>query len=119
MNLCITYLPPEYSSRGVDANEFYEQLLANVYQYQTMGSFIICGDLNSRCSAMDDVIRGVDEIEERHIIDFKEDNHGGLLIDFLISANCCILNGRNMKHNDFTSFNHHGQAVVDYVFDST
>ena len=49
VNICVCYLPPEYSSRAIDASEFYEQLLTQVYCYQKNCDFIICGDINSRC----------------------------------------------------------------------
>ena len=49
-NICVCYLPPHGSSRYVNANEFYDQLLTNIYEYQHFGQFIIhvCGYFNSR-----------------------------------------------------------------------
>ncbi len=65
---------------------------------------------------MHDYLEGVDPVPEREVIDFKTNSYGGLLCEFLISTNCCILNGRNTLVNDFTSVpkSARGAAVVDY-----
>ena len=62
-----------------------------------------------------DFIEGADDIPMRDVIDYKVCSQGIHMLDFLISSECCILNGRNNSKNDYTSFNHNGQAVVDYV----
>ena len=38
-NICVCYLPPHGSSRYVNAHEFYDQLLTNIYAYQYLGLF--------------------------------------------------------------------------------
>ena len=111
---CVCYLPPENSSRQVDGYEFYDNLLANIYQFQDMGLIYICGDFNSRCGDNDDFIAGVDNICARNIVDFKTNYYGSILLEFLINSNLCLLNGRNFKHNDFTSISTKGTSVVDY-----
>ena len=58
---CECYLPPKNSSRRVDVYEFYDNLLANIYQFQDMGLLYICGDFNSRCGDNDDFIAGVEK----------------------------------------------------------
>ena len=55
-NICVCYLPPHGSSRYVNGHEFYDQLLTNIYAYQYLGLFILCGDLNSRIGDMADYI---------------------------------------------------------------
>ena len=40
VHLCICYLPPESSSRQVDAEQFYAELKKQVYQYQKCGKNI-------------------------------------------------------------------------------
>ncbi len=50
----------------------------------------------------------------RNVVDFKTNKYGNILIDFLINANYCILNGRNYTTNDFTSVSTKGCSVVDY-----
>ncbi|MES9880125.1 MAG: reverse transcriptase family protein [Sedimenticola sp.] len=111
---CVCYLPPENSTRCVDASGFYDSLLANVCLYQDYGTVVICGDLNGRCGKLSDFIEGVDNLPERDILDYTTNAHGYSLIDFLINSNMCILNGRNTHTNDFTSVSTKGLSVVDY-----
>ena len=116
-NVCTCYLPPHGSSRYVDAEEFYDKLLANIYEYQHLGKFIICGDFNSRMGDMADFIEGVDTIQERNIIDYSKNMYGEFLCKFLVDSNCCILNGRQCTDtcdNDFTFVSTRGKSVVDY-----
>ena len=56
ISICVCYLSPEGSSRMVDPHEYFEQLLSQIYIYQTYGSFIICGDFNARCGGEADYI---------------------------------------------------------------
>ena len=74
----------------------------------------ICGDFIARISNLDDFIAGVDSIPERHIVDFKSNKHGELLCYFLIDSNCCVLNSRNFRKNDYTFLGPQGASVVDY-----
>jgi hypothetical protein len=115
--ICGCYLPPEGSSRKVDAQDFYDTLLSQVYLYQNDCRFVICGDFNGRVGDLSDYIKGLDEINARQVIDNKVNRYGELLIDFLVSSNCCIVNGRNGK-NGFTSLSIKGKAVVDYCITS-
>ena len=113
---CVCYLPPENFSRMFDVSNFYDTLISLIYQYKDSGTFYICGDFNSRCGEYDDFIRGVDCVTDRDIIDFSFNKYGELLLDFLVNANMCMLNGRNNKVHDFTSISVKGNAVVDYCF---
>ena len=113
--LCVCYLPPENSSRYFDVNNFFDNLLSDIYKYQNEGIMYVCGDFNSRCGDLDDFIRGVDCIPDRDILDFNLNKYGEMLIDFLINTNMCFLNGRG-KNNDFTSVSTNGRPVVDYCF---
>jgi hypothetical protein len=112
-NLCVCYLPPERSSRAVNAQDFYDELLKQVHNYQNMAPFIICGDFNSRTGCKQDIVEGVDEVCERHSVDNKCNAHGQCLLEFLLSAGCCMLNGRSVV-NDFTCVSSNGMSVVDY-----
>ncbi len=58
----------------------------------------------------------MDLIPERELIDFTRNQYGEKFEEFLISSNCCILNGSNgiCTLNDFTSISSKGLAVVDY-----
>ena len=79
-----------------------------------MGLTDICGDFNSRCGDNDDFIAGIDNVCERHVVDFKTNYHCNVLLEYLINFNSCILNGRNFKHNDFTSISTKESSAVDY-----
>ena len=111
---CVCYLPPQGSSRYVNVYEFYDALITQVYQYQNMGSYFICGDFNSRCGSSLDYVEGVDDVPSRDIVDHTLNAFGEELIDFMIKSNCCMLNGRNNKNNAYTCFRPAGQSVVDY-----
>ena len=111
---CVSYLPPENSSRRVDVNSFFDTWLPNIYRYQTLGNIFICGDFNGRCGDHEDFISGVDAIGHRDVVDFKTNFYGDVLIEFLINTNMCILNDRNYLRNDFTSVSMKGLSVLDY-----
>ena len=55
------------------------KLVANIYQFQNEGLIFICGDFNSRCGNNLDFIAGVDEVSERNVVDFKNNNYGNIL----------------------------------------
>jgi hypothetical protein len=58
--ICVCYLPPENSTRVVNAIDFFDNLLTGIYDYQGDGLWYLCGDLNSRCAELLDFIEGVD-----------------------------------------------------------
>ena len=107
--LCVCYLPPAESTRHVDAETFYCNLLEQVYAYQNMGQMFICGDLNSRVGTDTDYIEGVDDMRPRDILTT-------CLIPTVILVDCgiCMVNGR-IGENKFTHVSHRGNSVVDYV----
>ena len=88
--------------------------MTQIYTIPNGHLFYICGDLNSRCADFSDFIEGVDELPERHVVDFHHNSYGTIFCDFLIDVNCCILNGRNSLHNDYTFISTRGCSVVDY-----
>ena len=58
----------------------------------------------------------IDNVEDRHILDFSVNNHGKELIKFLLETGSGIINGRIKPHNDnFTSVSVKGRAIEDYV----
>ena len=85
-----------------------------MHEYCKNATFYICGDFNARCSNFQDFIEGVDNIQDRNVVDFSSNKYGELLCDFLIDSNCCMLNGRNMISNDYTCIKSQGTSVVDY-----
>ncbi|VDI17339.1 Hypothetical predicted protein [Mytilus galloprovincialis] len=104
----------ENSTRQIDKDTFFDTLITQVYEHQNKGPFFICGDFNSRCGNESDYIEGVDNLCQRNVIDFKCNSYCNAFIDFLISAYCCILNGRNFVNNDYTFVSTKGCSVVDY-----
>ena len=101
---CVCYLVPENSTRRVNASEYFDTLLSQIYtHYRADSCAFICGDVNSRIGSLDDFIAGVDNLPPRDIVDWKTNKYGELFSEFLIGANYCILNGRNYVSNDFTS----------------
>ena len=118
-NVCVCYLPPHGSSRCVSAQEFYDQLLTQIYEYQHMEKFHLFGDFNttgSRIGDMSAFIEGVDTVQEMHVIDYCKNMYGEYLCKFLIDSNRCILNGRQCNNNDnvFTFVSTRSCSVVDY-----
>lgn len=101
LKVCDCYLPPINSSRQVDGQQFFDNLLSQIYEFQNHAKIYICGDFNSRCGDLKDFIEGVDMLPCRDVLDFKVNKYGHLMIDFLLSSNMCMLNGRNSTKNDF------------------
>ena len=108
---CVCYITPVDSTRIIKQEEYFDTLIMQVHSYQKRGIFFLCGDFNSRIGDQEDYIPCVDNVPPRHVIDFKTNSLCDTFIDFLITINCCILNGRNMTNNDFTCRN---ISVVDY-----
>ena len=115
LRFCVCYLPPNNSSRAGNAEEFFQTLMYNIYEFQSESFITIFGDFNARVGDLDDFIVGVDTIPKRDVVDFSKNQYCDVFIDFLISTNMCILNGRNFQTNNFTSVSCKGSAVVDYV----
>ena len=111
---CVCYLVPVNSSYNVNANDFFDNLLFQVSQYQDIAEFYICGDFNARCGDMADYIEGVDHLPVRQVIDYTLNAYSDLFVDFLINVNCCIVNGRNSTADDYTFVSTRGCSVVDY-----
>ena len=111
--MCECYLPPIDSCRYVNGADFFDNLLGQVYRMQNDGLIVVCGDFNGRCGDMPDFIdEDVDAVCDRNVIDLTRNAHGELLCEFMLSANMCMLNGRNYVKNDFTC---QDASVVDYA----
>ena len=72
MYLAVCYLPLNESSRPIDQEMFFDNLLQQVYCNQNRGYTIILRDFNSRCGPNNDYIEGVDDIVPRSVIDYIE-----------------------------------------------
>ena len=86
-----------------------------IYEFQSDAQITIFGDFNARIGDQEDFIAGVDTLPQRDVKDFSKNQYCDVFVDFLISTNMCILNGRNFKVNNFASVSSKGSAVVDYV----
>ena len=114
LNLCVCYLPPANSSRPVDPEAVFTNLLKTVYEYQNDGNIVLCGDFNARCGNECDYIEGVDPIPPREALDEQCNAVGYQFIDFLVDCNLCMLNGR-IGRNNYTCISPLGKSVVDYI----
>ncbi len=77
----------QYSCRFVNAREYLDTLLRQIYKYQNEGILCIARDFNGRCGLMDDFIEGVDELPMCDIVDSTVNQHGERLCELIISAN--------------------------------
>jgi hypothetical protein len=110
--VCVCYLVPEGSCRYINAADYFDTVLGQIYRYQNECQvMLLCGDFNSRIGMMLDHIEDIDNVPERNVVDTKTNNYGEMFCEFMLSASVCVLNGRNFVHNDFTSKD---AAVVDY-----
>ena len=113
--MCVCYLPTSNSSRGDISHDFFDSLKTMVYKYHCEGDFFICGDFNARCGNTQDTKNSTAEIPNRLTIDHSSNAAGKLLLDFLESADMCMLNGRfGDTSNRYTSFSPLGMSLVDY-----
>ena len=115
--LCVCYLPPEGSSRGNSAQEFYDNLLGQVYMYYDGSPLYLLGDYNGRIGNKKDFNTAIESLPTRSVIDNNTNKYGEYLIDFLIDAKCCVVNGRgDTQCDNFTSIlSSKGRSVVDYI----
>lgn len=115
LGICACYLPPAGSSRGDYSQEFFDSLKSLIIDNYHVDDFLICGDFNARCGALDDLGKPCDGIPSRIAIDATVNQFGRELISTLKSLDLCLLNGRSSPENDgFTSVSPHGTSVVDY-----
>jgi hypothetical protein len=114
IHTCVCYLAPHNSTRIVNANDFFDKLLTQVYTFQNDGLIFICADFNARMGDTEEFIAGIDSLPPRDVVDFQKNGYCEPFTDFMISTSTCMLNGRNCLNNDFTSISSRGTAVVDY-----
>ena len=115
LKFCVCYLPPNNSTRAVNAEEFFHTFMYHVFEHQSNALITVFGDFYVRVGDQEDFIAGVDTIPMRDVVDYSKNQNCDLLIDFLIRTSMCILNGRNFKCDNFTSVSAKDCAVVDYV----
>ena len=94
--LCVCYLASANSSRQICTNNYYD---TSVYEYQSEGAVIICGDFNGHIGDRADYIEGIDSLPEKKIRDFTVNSHGESLLEFLLCPSMCVLIGRGISDN--------------------
>ena len=67
----------------VETDNFFSHILTQVYRYNDVDLFIVCGDLNVRLGSLNDTINTVDKLVSRNIIDNTKNKHGESLQEFL------------------------------------
>ena len=70
------YLPPENSTWGNNANEFYHYLLTITYEHCECDMIVLCGDFNSRIGNTIDYIKNIDDVTDRAVLDSTMNKHG-------------------------------------------
>lgn len=70
--------------------------------------------MNARVGINTDYIEGVDLVIPQNVIDYKENHHGDVFVNFLSDVNLRMLNGL-FQDNEFTCISTSGKSVVDYI----
>ena len=109
---CICYPEPSHSTYHVIANDYFDNLLCQISQYQDINPFYMCGHFNARCGDLSDFIKGIDNLPLMYLIDYSYNANSDMVIDFLINVNCCIVNCRNSVHSYFTFESPRGCSAV-------
>ena len=113
LNIISTYLPPDNSNYGRDANAFFNNLLGILYS-KTDQDVIMLGDLNAKLGSM---IEENVSLCDRICIETKSNSHGQSFMEFLNDGQCVVLNGRfGNESGDYTCISCKGKSVVDYAY---
>ena len=103
------YLPPEISKYRRDSNNFFYELLTELYKYDDVDEFIMVEDLNA-CIGDHTETCYTDTIPPRIPLEKVKNNHGNAFIEFLIFSKCCVVNGRK-RDDDYTYMSTRGKSV--------
>ena len=116
------YLPPENLKYGRDSNNFFYELLTELYKYNDVDDFIMVGDLNAHIRDHTETCY-TGTITPRIPLEKVKNNHGNAFIEFLIDSKCCMVNGRKgdddytyMSTHDYTYMSTRGKSVISYVY---
>lgn len=130
--VCFVYIAPSNSSYSKRHNLEVLQILENdLKNYTNKGNVMILGDTNARTGEGSDSIDCSNDskympmpcniesntfLTQRRSRDKVCCSRGKDLLDLCVSCNLQILNGRTVGdlHGNFTSFQYHGNSVVDY-----
>ena len=127
--ICLVYYPPPHSS-GVQHDDIFDSIEKDVCEYSKLGDILMWGDFNARTSNNDDFITNDcskylpcdsnyepdSDLQHRFSKDKKLDSRGKDLLEFCISHQIRILNGRVLGDcfGNFTCFTPNGCSTVDY-----
>ena len=129
--ICVVYFPPTVSSytKSLEENIF-DCLEKDIANFSRDSDILICGDFNARIGTCPDYILQDDSkfvplfdsypIDqnrmERKNSDIKLDTRGKELLNFCISHQLRVLNGRTFGdlYGNYTCFTPNGASVVDY-----
>ena len=112
LRACVCYLVPEFSTRNINPQDYFDRLLCQIHVYQKDSDLMVFVDFNSRIGDSEDFIPGVDNLPPRNTVDFQKNTYCDIVLDFLICTNLHVLNGRNFDTNDFTYVSTQGGASV-------
>ena len=88
-------------------------MIDSLHQYHSLGSVVICGDLNARGGCDVDLHEDyVGIIPSRKSIDEVKNPSGDMSLQLLRDCKLCMVNARSGKDN-FTCVSLKGQSVVD------
>ena len=130
--ICLVYNPPMTSSYTQGLNHDILECIENeTVEYKKYGNILLCGDFNARVSSSDDFIIDDDnshtplfnnytvdkQIRCRKSKDTTLDTRGKELIDFCISNQIRMLNGRVLGDlcGNYTCYTTNGTSIVDYT----
>ncbi len=127
------YLPPEYSSYNRNnLSNYWDNIEKEMSFFKAKGFVMLCGDLNSRSSTLQDYIPDDSredflslpcnyipdrsDIPIRCNLDETINNYGKKIIEFCIGQRLHIINGRTKGDyfGNFTCLKYNGCSTVDY-----
>ena len=131
--LCAAYIPPEYTTRLVNARtDYFRDLTESLAKFSAKGQIVISGDLNARIG-FNEIEKDFDipildrmgytgwgdniKAQTRSTCDITTNRYGKKLEDLCKGYNLHIANGRvpGDRIGGFTCFTKRGNSVVDYV----
>ena len=83
------YLPPENTNWGRSSDEFFNNLISEIFIHCNNDCLMINGDINARVGKDNDYIVNIDKIKDRIPIDSYKNGHGVELINFLRDCKFC------------------------------
>ena len=102
--------------QGNAAQEFFDNLLSQVYLYSDGSSTVIVGDFNARLGTSNDYNEILDQVPQRTVLDTDRNQQGENFREYLKDSLQCVLNGRVCREkNNYTCLSWRGRSVVDYT----